>query len=413
MSTDRIEVTLGPDGGTKVFKTFVQVAEWLGKERTFWNIFQSEPGQTHEGQVIWQPFDNCFRNITEILSQVQTAEREAAECEQRAAQPNISPQQREQLMQRVNFDYSQFRERLKGTFAQHYQANGLIPSSSPRAKFLATLAKERSPRTALFACGYLMGANINFGSPDRLEGALAASYFEQGFTSRNPSEVEALTELRHSWQKQFQDIHDSLSSEARRQSELNIETGAQQLKQQSEFADLVRKEQSDWATLHKTYDESLALAKPVEYWRKKARSHLWLSWAFGIVALLAGGGVFWLLNNLIHETLRVPDGVKDPVAWHPGYWRLAVMIAAGVFGVWVIRILVRLFLSHVHLLSDANERVTMALTYLSLLRSDGGLPEKDRQLILQTLFRPASSGVVKDDGVPLSWIEAITRTGSK
>jgi hypothetical protein len=90
-----------------------------------------------------------------------------------------------------------------------------------------------------------------------------------------------------------------------------------------------------------------------------------------------------------------------------------VLLAAGVFSVWLVRIVVRLFLSHVHLLADANERVTMANTYLALQHSKEGLVEQDRQLILQVLFRPSTSGVVKDDGVPLSWIEAITKTGGR
>lgn len=413
MSEDRIEVTLGPDGGKKVFKTFEQAGEWLAKEREFWNFFDAEWRQSNEARAIWQPYEQCFREIGEILNQLNAAEKQSAEIKQRATQQGLNEQQRENIIRQGNIDYNQYRERLKGVFSQYYKSKGIITSISPRAKFLAALAKERNPSTALFACGYLMRTQIDYGIPDRLEGVLAASYYENGFTSRAPIETESLSELRRHWQDQFQKIHDDISTGAQRQSELNTETGAQLLKQQSEFTDLIAKEKADWTTLHKAYDESLALAKPVEFWKKKARSHFRLSWAFGIVSLLAGGGVFYLLQNLIHENLRVPDAVKDPAAWHPEYWRLAVMIAAGIFSVWVIRILVRIFLSHVHLLSDANERVTMALTYLSLLRSDGGLPEKDRQLILQTLFRPASSGVVKDDGVPLSWIEAITKTGSK
>lgn len=39
----------------------------------------------------------------------------------------------------------------------------------------------------------------------------------------------------------------------------------------------------------------------------------------------------------------------------------------------------------------------MINTYLALLRNGDGVKEEDRELILQTLFRPATSGYIKDD----------------
>ena len=68
----------------------------------------------------------------------------------------------------------------------------------------------------------------------------------------------------------------------------------------------------------------------------------------------------------------------------------------------------RLFLSNVHLHTDAKERVTMVQTYLALLRR-GKITKDDERLILQTLFRPTSTGIMKDDGVPLTALEAISK----
>jgi len=42
----------------------------------------------------------------------------------------------------------------------------------------------------------------------------------------------------------------------------------------------------------------------------------------------------------------------------------------------------------------------MIQAYLALLRSDQGPEREQRELILQTVFRPAQSGVVKDDIAP-------------
>jgi hypothetical protein len=53
----------------------------------------------------------------------------------------------------------------------------------------------------------------------------------------------------------------------------------------------------------------------------------------------------------------------------------------------------------------------MTHTYLSLMEGDQLTSKEDRQLILQALFRPASDGIVKDEGVPFSLAEVLTRTG--
>jgi hypothetical protein len=78
---------------------------------------------------------------------------------------------------------------------------------------------------------------------------------------------------------------------------------------------------------------------------------------------------------------------------------VAVLIAAGLFGVSVVRIFCSPVLSNVHLHTDANDRVTMAQTFLALMRK-GNLKEEDRQLVLQVLFRPVASGLVKNDALP-------------
>jgi hypothetical protein len=61
--------------------------------------------------------------------------------------------------------------------------------------------------------------------------------------------------------------------------------------------------------------------------------------------------------------------------------------------------MVRLFLSEHHLAINAEERATMALTYLALT-ADEKADEKERALVLASLFRPTADGIVKDDAAP-------------
>ncbi|WP_275888041.1 DUF6161 domain-containing protein [Chromobacterium haemolyticum] len=88
---------------------------------------------------------------------------------------------------------------------------------------------------------------------------------------------------------------------------------------------------------------------------------------------------------------------------------MALIILEGTLCFWVLRIGVRMLLSHIHLENDAAERVTMAKTYLALLRR-GRLPEgDDLKTVLAALFRPTGDGIVKDEGVPPSMMEFLTK----
>lgn len=126
-------------------------------------------------------------------------------------------------------------------------------------------------------------------------------------------------------------------------------------------------------------------------------------------AVSAIAGVF-LLKYQFNEVLKqsIEASVQNPKS---EYLRIGIVIMIATFVVWFVRILVRILLSHLHLGTDANERVTMIQTYLALLREGNSLQENEKQLILAALFRPSTDGIVKDDGAPPSIPEAISRLG--
>lgn len=390
MSDQDYEFSFGPEGGTKIFHTPKEVQDWLNDERKFWTKLEQAASQGGGGaSACWQPVGEFFSHVRNRLDE---------------AERNKSA------------DAKPYMQGLQAQFKEGFEQKRLIPSHSPRAKFLLRLAETDGATVALYAVGFFLQQEIPLErhqpktKHECLRGSLAASYYDHNFTERMPDEKLALEELRAGWEKTFQEIQKSLAAESQRHRELNTEAAKLLDQQRQEFTELVTTERAEWTRLHKTYDESLALHKPVQYWTKKAANHRRLAWAFGIIATLIGGGVFGLLYELIQITVRPPQGTADLANWHPEYWRIAVLIAAGLFGVWVVRIFVRMFLSNVHLLTDARERATMAQTYLALMRK-GGLEEKDRQLILKALFRPAGTGLVKDDAMPLTVMESLTSLG--
>ena len=68
--------------------------------------------------------------------------------------------------------------------------------------------------------------------------------------------------------------------------------------------------------------------------------------------------------------------------------------------------------SSFHLARDCEERHTLTYFYLSLLK-DSNVDENERQLIMQSLFSRAETGLLKDDSSPTMPSDAIGKIISK
>ncbi|WP_354327114.1 DUF6161 domain-containing protein [Porphyrobacter sp. MBR-155] len=66
---------------------------------------------------------------------------------------------------------------------------------------------------------------------------------------------------------------------------------------------------------------------------------------------------------------------------------------------WIMRIVVRTYMTEHHLAIDATSRASMAETYLAL-KKESAATDQDRAIVLASLFRPVVDGIVKDDGLP-------------
>ena len=73
------------------------------------------------------------------------------------------------------------------------------------------------------------------------------------------------------------------------------------------------------------------------------------------------------------------------------------LILLSSMAIWFIRILMKITLSNYHLSIDANERVIMIRTYLSLIQEGASYDEKDKKVILDNIFRPTNFGIIKDE----------------
>lgn len=65
--------------------------------------------------------------------------------------------------------------------------------------------------------------------------------------------------------------------------------------------------------------------------------------------------------------------------------------------IWISRILLKMTFSNLHLKEEAHEKETMILTYLALINEGAGLRDDDRKLILESIFRSSTNGLIKDE----------------
>ncbi|WP_157182385.1 DUF6161 domain-containing protein [Methylobacterium sp. WSM2598] len=174
-------------------------------------------------------------------------------------------------------------------------------------------------------------------------------------------------------------------------------TSRRQLKKHEEEH---RKVIDELDTIKKTYQELMRLKAPVDYWTDKAQKHRESANSYKKLGLKyggwAGGGLLTILIALSLVSYFVSFSDKPSVL---SFSFIGIGVLVSTLAFWLARILVRLYMSEHHLAIDADERATMAMTYLALMERSA-VEEKERALILTPLFRPSSDGIVKDDAAP-------------
>lgn len=381
---------LGEKGGHLEFADPNEVLQWFDEEQSKWQWMN----QIHETSSALRSFANLRQT--------------AAHFVQQWTQNQSNPEFEKNTI--VN---------LKSHFESSIQTQSLWLSSSPTGAFILRLQKERHQLVAAGAYLALGGAYSPQSQqslhPLFLEGIIEGFLYKKEIDWTATTHREALEKLKQQYsrnlaeqKRRFQEIeqaNDNLNTQFGET--LNAKTkllDEVHVSQSEEFKKLVEMHEANLKAIENAYDQKLALWKPVEYWEARGRAHnakttkfAIASGAMGVVVLIALG---WLAYKIF---LDVPPTEK------PQVWQVGVFSVAAFFGIWLERILVRLFVSNIHLATDAEERVTMLQTYLSIIREGSEFAPEDKKLILERLFHPAADGLVKDDGAPPSPLEMLSR----
>ena len=381
-------ITLTLDIGDKEFKDLEELMEWHAQEQAFFSWMEAGSKKDGASADAWNETKNWLHSINQFIQQ-----------------QTLSKGNEQGLIQA--------RTKLENTLNKLLNKGLLLTSQNPISIFGKNLAARESEVVACYAIAYLLNISINQNKLEALKGAYYAFQYQQGSTDTVQSIADSLKVLSEEWNRKFQNEHLDLRSQnegliketeklKNQYIKLKEEINTQKEEQEESLQDLFDKSENTLSDIAHTYDEKLALQSSVQYWTDKRVFHSKVMWRIGtatlLLAIATGGGFVFAAHKLLQVTLENIE-----------LWRLGVILAISTFGIWLTRLSAKIFVSNLHLRADADERVTMIQTYLALLREGSGPKDEERQLILQTLFRPSTTGFIKDDG-PGSFQEIVQNT---
>lgn len=151
--------------------------------------------------------------------------------------------------------------------------------------------------------------------------------------------------------------------------------------------------------LEDTYKEKLKLEEPAKYWQErgyKLRKQGWIALTTLVILVLAVvvslGELLWKVPEQIYNSFFEGDK-SAAIRWSIIYVTFISFMA------FCLKAVSKVMFSSFHLARDSEERYTLTYFYLSLLK-DTEITKEEKQLIMQSLFSRADTGLLKDDSAP-------------
>jgi hypothetical protein len=401
MSDEAVTISVPVKGQSEplLFASLDELEQWRRQELAFWEWLRVLSGKDGNIQKLFTDISQAFSTVDSLIREYRSAEDK-----------------------RKKGVLSSIQQRLSEIFATPVT----VLSTSPGAQFVNRV-KAESPYVAAYVLWGLIHKDPfqnNLSNTHAIKGITLATLFQHGVASDGVEAHQAALNLAS---EQWRDFQTKAEAKQRTDEEAigkllddtqawrthqEVEHEAMGKQAQAKFDQIAKSGEENFTRIQKTYNEQLGLQAPVLYWEDRAARYLKSAIIFAIAAGVVGIASA-ILIWLEVQALVIPfSNYSEPTQFGVHAWRYAFVIASAAFLVWPIRILVRILLSSIHLRIDAQERATLAKTYLAFVRSNEGLDEKDRQLILEVLFRPSSTGIIKDDAAPGSFIQLLSRLGS-
>jgi hypothetical protein len=287
----------------------------------------------------------------------------------------------------------------------------------PETDFLIK-TNNKSPNYLQGIIDYFVKGNINMNNgSDYITGVLYAYEFknqtESEILHRRNNEKISLNQIREKYNNYIVEAEQQLNGYIldAKENLINHFDTVEKLKEESnkQFKDWFNQEKFDFEKfqeesykkiydLEDLYRYRLKLEAPADYWKKRAKllkseGRSFLFCLIG-VSLVASTFLFVLLislgNGFFDEAFKnTLIGIK---------WSIILVTIVSLLA-FTIKILSKMTFSSFHLSRDAEEREQLTHFYLAL-KKDTTIEPEERQLILQSLFSRADTGLLKDDSSP-------------
>lgn len=293
--------------------------------------------------------------------------------------------------------------------------NNFFTFNSPETEFLISIHTQY-PEYFQGAYSYIIG-QFKINSKQDFIGSLLAYEFESKGSSdlgnRIKSEKKSINRLRSEFQNQINQIETQLIEHLTKSfndyKEYTLLIDQFKIEKETLLNDWIDKAQNDFknfetesktkiSELEKTYEEKLRLEKPAIYWSNRAKTLKREGWKaiYLLISLVAFACIslyllLWLTPGGM--LLSFVKGDIQALKWSIIYVTFISFLAYG------IRALNKVAFSSFHLARDSEEKEQLTYVYLSL-KNDSMIEEKDRILILQSLFSRAETGLLKDESGP-------------
>lgn len=171
----------------------------------------------------------------------------------------------------------------------------------------------------------------------------------------------------------------------------------QQFDKLSSDCDAYFKERDSRCTdLENLYQEKLRLEAPAEYWKELDTQYNRAGWVWFTFSVLFTIGI---VAGLVLVLKYLPNLFSEDSHWIEVFKNSAIITVMTSIAVYLLRLFVKMAVSSFHLSRDAKERNKLTYFYLALIEKKA-VTEKERAIILNSLFSRADTGLLKGDSSP-------------
>lgn len=370
------EINFGADNSSRKFNTIAELVEFLETQIEFYRWI--EEANSTLFQQLRANFPKRLRDVLELLRRFQ---RESAESLVGGARNDLNSIYYEKKLPHDNSKLGNFLSKLAESNV----------NAAAAALSAWTGISVQDERTAVVAQGRTL-LSLHLSPFLDLDYASAADALIKLEASHN-SEIRRLKEIQ---KESLKEGNDRIAKHSEHFDNITKEKETRWEELETEISDAV----TSLENTEKAYKEFMGLKAPVEYWSDKAEGHKIAVERNLVVlvlfALFGGGSLIGLLWGIANTALSWAKS-DPPVAVFLTLATVGVAATTGV--IWILRVMVRNYLSEKHLGIDAQERATMIQSYLAFMEA-GQVETEERKILLQSIFRPTADGIVKDDAAP-------------